>query len=202
MGPVNPPIHLLKGSTNMRVFQIVQPGRRLGMPVGTGRPEQARIDLYPGRVRQDDRPLDHVLKLSDISGPGVLDESSHGAVFDLAARTFQLEAVVLDEMASQQWNIDGTVAKSRDHDGKHIQPVKEIWPEASFGNHHPEVRVRCSDDPHIHRDRLTAADTVDESVLKHPEQFGLRLERQFTDFVQKKRAAVRQLKSSLPSLAG
>ena len=100
MGPVNPPIHLLKGSTNMRMFQIVQPGRRLGMPVGTGRPEQARIDLHPGRVRQDDRPLDHVLKLSDVTGPGVLDESSHGATLDIPAWAFQLETVLLDEMSS------------------------------------------------------------------------------------------------------
>src|SRR2546428_5475240 len=170
------------------------------MPVGTGGREQARVDLHLGCVRQDDGPLDHVLKFSDVPRPGVLDQTPQGALFDLAARAFQVEAVLLDEMAYQKWNIFGTVAKSRDGDGKHIQPVKKIWPESFFRNYHPEIRVRRGDDPHVHWDRLAAAYSVDESVLKHAEQFGLRLEGEFADFVQKKRAAVCQFKPSLPSL--
>ena len=97
--PINPPICLLKGPSNMRVFQVMQPRRRLCMPVGTGGREQARVDLHFERVRQDDGPLDHVLKLSDVSWPGVLDESLHGVVFDIPAWAFQIEAVLLDEMA-------------------------------------------------------------------------------------------------------
>ncbi len=97
--PINPPICLLKGSPNMRVFQIVQSRRRLCMPVGTRGREEARVDLHLRCVRQDDGPLDHVLKFSDVSGPGVLDESLHGAVFDTPAWAFQIEAVLLDEMA-------------------------------------------------------------------------------------------------------
>src|SRR3989454_771937 len=108
--PINPPICLLKSPPNMRVFQIVQSRLRLCMPVGTGGREQARVDLHLRCVRQDDGPLDHVLKLSDISGPGVLDESSHGAVFDIPAWAFQVETVLLDEMACQKRNIFRTVS--------------------------------------------------------------------------------------------
>jgi len=97
--PINPPICLLKGPSNMRMFQIVQSRGRLCMPVGTGGCEQARVDLHLGRVRQDDGPLDHVLKFSDVSGPGVLNESLHGVVFDIPTWAFQIEAVLLDEMA-------------------------------------------------------------------------------------------------------
>ena len=97
--PINPPICLLKGPSNMRVFQIVQSRRRLCMPVGTGGREQARVDLHLGCVRQDDGPLDHVLKFSDVPRPGVLDQASQGALFDRAARAFQVETVLQDEMA-------------------------------------------------------------------------------------------------------
>ena len=46
--PINPPICLLKGPSNMRVFQVMQPRRRLCMPVGTGGREEVFIDLYLG----------------------------------------------------------------------------------------------------------------------------------------------------------
>ena len=41
--PINPPICLLKGPSNMRVFQIMQSRGRLSMPVGTGGREQAHV---------------------------------------------------------------------------------------------------------------------------------------------------------------
>jgi len=46
--PINTPICLLKGPSNMRVFQVMQPRRRLCMPVGTGGREEVFIDLYLG----------------------------------------------------------------------------------------------------------------------------------------------------------
>ena len=59
-----------------------------------------------------------------------------------------------------------------------------------------KVTIRRSNDPHIDFGRMAAADPLDLPLLQYPQQLDLRIQRQFSDFVQEDRSAIRQLKPS------
>ena len=56
--------------------------------------------------------------------------------------------------------------------------------------------------PHVHRNRLRAADPLERHFLKHAQQLGLDLQVDVADFVEEQRAAVGLLEPSDPIAVG
>ena len=82
-------------------------------------------------------------------------------------------------------------SRSGGHLDRHdVQPVEQVLPEPSLGDLGFEILVGGGEHPHVHLDRLRAADAGDDAFLEHPQQLGLRGKRHVADFVEEERAAV------------
>src|SRR4029079_14471711 len=85
------------------------------------------------------------------------------------------------------------VAKRRKLDGDDVDPIEEIFAEAAFLDRFLEVYVGGGDQPEIGLDGLGAADALAFPLLDGAQELGLQLQRQVANFVEKERAARRQL---------
>src|SRR5258707_10999970 len=85
-------------------------------------------------------------------------------------------------------------------DGKDVEPVEQVLPECPRFNRCAQVAVRSGDDSYIHGNRLAASHPLEGSLLEYSQQRDLCLEREFTDFIQKKRSAVGQLEAAQPPM--
>ena len=76
---------------------------------------------------------------------------------------------------------------------EHAQAIVKIAAKRARGDHFGEVAICGGHQADIHANRLRAAQSLKLLFLKNAQKFGLQLERDIADFVQKNRAAVRQL---------
>jgi len=94
------------------------------------------------------------------------------------------------EETGEQWNIGRSHAKRRHFNGKYVQPVQQIGPEPTLANRLLEITIGCGNHTHADANGATAANRFKFLLLKHTEQFHLRLNWQFADFIKKDRAAI------------
>ena len=74
------------------------------------------------------------------------------------------------------------------------QPVQEVLAELAGGDELVQVAIGGGDDPHVDaRLRLVRADGLDLAVLEKPQQQRLHPQAHLADFVEKQRAAMREL---------
>ena len=106
--------------------------------------------------------------------------------------------MALDEVPDQARDVVGPIAKRRQRDGKHAEPVIEVGPEPPLGHGGFEVDVGGGDDPHVDAARPRRSDALEFPLLQHAQQLGLELGLQIADFVEEDRAAVSQLEAPLP----
>jgi len=64
----------------------------------------------------------------------------------------------------------------------------EIAPEALVGNHRRQIPVRGGDQAHSHPNRLRAPQPLERLLLQDPQEFGLEIQRNVADLVEKERA--------------
>src|SRR6185436_19042495 len=88
----------------------------------------------------------------------------------------------------------------RQLDGEDVQPVEQILPEGAALHGGLEIAVRRRQHAHVHRDRMTAADALDLSLLEYPEQRDLRLRGQLADFIEEDGAAIRGFEAAEAAL--
>lgn len=74
-----------------------------------------------------------------------------------------------------------------DVDAEDIEAVIQIVAKALCPDLLKQIAVRRRNDPDIHRNRLTAAEPRDLPRLEHPQQAGLKFQRQFSEFVEENR---------------
>ena len=84
---------------------------------------------------------------------------------------------------------------ARELDRENVQAVEQVGPKASGTHVSREVAVRCRDDSHVYLYRV-ATDALDCFRLKNAEQQRLKFMRQFADFIEQNRTAVRRLEPS------
>ena len=68
--------------------------------------------------------------------------------------------------------------------GKDIQPVKEVFAKFPFAHHAVKIAIGGGDDAHVHLARACAAERFEFAFLQHAQQFGLKVQRQFADFIE------------------
>ena len=149
------------------------------------------------------RPLEDVLDLPDVAGPGVGQKPFVGVHGERrrSIRRFRLEIVV-----QQGEQIDpillAPVPDRRHGHRHHAQPVEEILPEslrldilrqAPPGGHH---------DPGVDADVVTPADAPEGPGLEDPQQLGLDFRRHVADLADQDRTAVSELDQSAAALGG
>ena len=74
-------------------------------------------------------------------------------------------------------------------DRNHVEPIVEVFAEASGGDLLLQILVGRRDDAHVDLDRVVAADRPDLPVLEHPQQLALQLGPHVADLVEEEGAA-------------
>jgi hypothetical protein len=105
-------------------------------------------------------------------------------------------------MTDQIGNVAGPFPQWRDADWENIESKEKVLSEAAGADLGREIPVRGRYDPHIHPDRLAAADSFDDAFLEDTEEQRLCLWRQFADFVQEDGTSMRQLEPAVPPPGG
>src|SRR5262245_7987445 len=77
-----------------------------------------------------------------------------------------------------------------------VNAIEQVLAKAALFDSAPEVGVGRRDHAHVQPHRFHATDAVDLPLLQNPQQLGLELERQVSDFVQKDGAAVGLLEAA------
>ena len=90
-------------------------------------------------------------------------------------------------------NVSGALAQGRSEDGKDLEAVVEIAAELFLGNHFCQVAIGGGDEAHVDGDGAIAAEALDLALLQGAQQFGLQVERELADFIEKERALVSEL---------
>src|SRR3989304_5863879 len=106
------------------------------------------LDPWGKRLREqrvaslpDQSELKRILQLSDVAGPVVLHEEAHGFGKELHGLPLRFGGKFLEDGTDQQRDVFLAVPEGRDHDGDHIQAIKEILPEPSLVNGLPKRRL-------------------------------------------------------------
>jgi hypothetical protein len=107
--------------------------------------------------------------------------------------------VPVGEVFHQQRYVFPPLAQRRHMNREDIQPVKQVAPEATGPHVLGEVAIRRRYQSHVYTQRLVAADSLEFTLLQHPQEHYLRFLRHFSDFVQKQSAAVSLLKAAFSS---
>ncbi len=98
-------------------------------------------------------------------------------------------------MLGQHGDVAFARAQRRHLEGDDAQPPVEVLAEFALFDHFAEVAVGGGDDAHVDLDRLGAADALDGLLAEGAQQLHLRGGVYLADFVEEKRAAVRQLEA-------
>src|SRR6185312_14379625 len=71
---------------------------------------------------------------------------------------------------------------------KHVQSVKQIFPELSPLHHQFQITIRGRDDSEVHTHVAISADRHHSSILQHPEELDLHITAQLSNLVQEEHA--------------
>ena len=98
-------------------------------------------------------------------------------------------------MVGQQLDIALAVAQVRQPDFDGVQPEQQIFAKTASGNLCSHVHVGGGEHADVYAAGVRRPHPLELSRFQHAQQLGLKIQRHVGDFIQKKRAAVRKLKS-------
>src|SRR6185436_7362276 len=90
----------------------------------------------------------------------------------------------------QRQDVDRALAKRRQGDRDHVEPVKQILSERAFVDRLFEINVGRRDYSHIHVTAGCVADRREVSLLNDAQKLRLSFNRNISDFIEEDRAAV------------
>src|SRR5882724_3644345 len=102
----------------------------------------------------------------------------------------------------EQRNIACSFAKRRKQDRKNVQPIIQVHAEPPFGYHLLKILICRGNYPHIDSSRLRTTESFELLLLNHAQELGLKLDRQFANFVEEKRTAISGLKATYSMCQG
>src|SRR5207253_2889356 len=145
---------------------------------GTVRPgaEPQVARSYRALLGHQHGPLDRVVELPHVPGPGIRPEGLHRVRREAANRLPVTRGVAAPEMAGEQGNVLAPLAQRWQAEFDRIEAKQQVlseFPRRRFGM---DVGVRGRDDADVHALRLGRADALELARLEHAQQ--LRLLRQ------------------------
>src|SRR5207247_9650376 len=140
--------------------------------------------------------LNDVLQLPNIAGPLPLRKNFHRLRRNTLDLLIHTARIFLNEVTDQQRDIFRPIPQGRRENGKNIEAIIEIAAKLVCGDHVGKIAVGRGDQPDVRPDRPRAAQPFKFLFLQNSQQLRLQLEGNVADFVQKKRALMRQLKAA------
>jgi hypothetical protein len=149
------------------------------------------LDLIrPQTRRLDDRRLDRVLELADVTRP------LHGAENPqrLRRQDDRPQTVARDRLRTEErrerLDVVAALVERRDTDRYDVQPIEEVGAKPPVGDRVFEIRIGGGDDADVRRERSAAPERIVAARLQQLEELGLRRQRQLAHLVEKKRAVL------------
>ena len=105
-------------------------------------------------------------------------------------------------MLCEEWNVVLSLPQWNHLDRKHVEPVVEVFAKTTGGHTLFQIAIRRGDDADVCRARAILAHALIAFFLEHAQKFTLHVQRHFTDFVQKQRAAFGRFKAAGAVLDG
>src|SRR6266581_6447455 len=139
-------------------------------------------------------PLDDVLQLADITGPGIRYEKIQSLLVNPADTLSCFSSETIDEVLDQQGNVFSSFSQRRNLNRKNIETVKQIAAKCTLDDGSLQVAIGGGDDPRVRSDRLIATHTLKLPLLKNMQQRNLSFGWDLTDLVKEDGASFRQLK--------
>src|SRR5215467_5060811 len=99
-------------------------------------------------------------------------------------------------MRGQLGDVIDSISQCGEMNRKDAQPIVQILPETARRHFFGQVAIRCGNNPNVDLVRTLVADALETPLLNGAQELALQLKRNFTNFVEEERTAVRRLKSS------
>src|SRR5208283_4994688 len=99
------------------------------------------------------------------------------------------------EMPCQNRDVFRPLLQTGDLDRKHIKPVVDVFTKVTYGHFVLQVTISRADNPHIRKPRSVLAHTFVTLLLQDTEKFTLHIQRNFSDFIEKKSPAFSSLET-------
>ena len=141
------------------------------------------------RVAHDDRSLDDILQLTNISRPGVRLQECQTFLVNAADALSCFLRKTVDEVRNQHRNVFLTFPQRRNLDRKNIEPVKKVAPKCSGGDCCLEVAIGGGNHSNIGPDGTCSSDTLKLALLQNSQQSDLGLGGELADFIEEDRAS-------------
>lgn len=141
-------------------------------------------------ICKDDSALHCVLKLPDVSGPGVVFHEAEGFRAEAFNRFAILGGELIEELAGKQQEVAAAGTQRRQINGDDVETEVEIFPEEALIDKIAQICVGGGDDAEVDRDERGSTDAANLAFLKGTEEADLGLRRKVGYFVEKQRSAV------------
>src|SRR5207302_10024706 len=172
---------LREGIRDRVSLELLKGRRRIVIRDGKGRlaGRQLRADkaeLGGGdepAVRNDQRSLDCVLELPDVTGPRVCHQQLPSVAAQPRLPLAHPLAQAADELLGEEHHVLAALAQRRQVNREHAEPVVEIVAELAVRHGVGEVPVGGDDEAKVGLERRGAADALELVLLEDTEKFGL-----------------------------
>src|SRR5579863_6101518 len=145
---------------------------------------------------QENSPLDQIFEFANVARPRVVSESFHGICGNVLNGFVEAAAKFLDEVADEERNVLGALAKRWDVNGKDVEAVEEIAAEGAVSDKFRKVLMGRSDNANVNALGAVAAEALELLLLKDAEELGLKFEMQVTDFVEEDSTVIGEFKAT------
>src|SRR6185369_2501103 len=169
---------------------------------GGARAREGALEVELPVSRGDDRALDDVLELADVSRPRVGPQARGRPGVEGRKTLAGARGELSGEPLGEEDDVVPPFAQRGHGERKHAQPVEEVLPELSLGHGAAEVAVRRGDDPDVHAARPRAAHRLELALLQDAKKLSLELERKLANLVEEDGPPVRKREAALATGGG
>ena len=99
-------------------------------------------------------------------------------------------------MPDQHRDIFATLAKWRNMEREHTNPIEEVFAELPVLDHGPEIASGGDNHAHVDLNGFGASQPLKFAFLKNAKEFCLKLEGQFADFVEEESRTIGNLETA------
>src|ERR1051326_2855583 len=149
-----------------------------------------------GASRKNDGPFNEVFEFPNVAWPSIVHERPHRLRRNPLDLFAYLARVLLGEVSSKYRNILRVIAQGRSRDRKYLEAVVEVASKKLVAHHLGQVAVGGGDEPDVNGNGPGPSQPLERLLLQRPEQFGLQIERNIANLIQKQCASVRHLEAA------
>src|SRR5262249_32454736 len=127
--------------------------------------QPALVDDEGVRFRDDHRPLNDILQLTNVTWPVVGLDEIESARVDGADALADPTRIALDEVRREQREVTASLSQWRHFDRKDVQPIEQIAAKSAGVHRRLQIAIRRRNHPNVDLDRAHASDALEFALL-------------------------------------